>query len=158
MRDITVCGAAAGGLRVLLLLVLVAGAAAAGEVYEWIDAQGVRRFSNTPPPDGATVIRKREETPYDAAADAARQERDAALMEEIRARDAARQAEEAAAARKKAAERAAAQEKERQAAKDQRIRDLEKENRRLKEESERRVIFLPQPGVPVQLPSGVSPP
>jgi hypothetical protein len=39
------------------------------DIYRWTDANGVTHFSNEPPPAGAKVLDKIEETPYDAAAD-----------------------------------------------------------------------------------------
>jgi len=58
--------------RLLILLILLwvwwAGPVAA-DIYRWTDANGVTHFSNEPPPAGATVLDKIEETPYDAAAD-----------------------------------------------------------------------------------------
>jgi hypothetical protein len=58
--------------RLLILLILLwvwwAGPVSA-DIYRWTDANGVTHFSNEPPPAGATVLDKIEETPYDAAAD-----------------------------------------------------------------------------------------
>jgi hypothetical protein len=58
--------------RLLILLILLwvgwAGPVSA-DIYRWTDANGVTHFSNDPPPAGATVLDKIEETPYDAAAD-----------------------------------------------------------------------------------------
>jgi hypothetical protein len=58
--------------RLLILLILLwvwwAGPVSA-DIYRWTDANGVTHFSNEPPPAGARVLDKIEETPYDAAAD-----------------------------------------------------------------------------------------
>jgi len=58
--------------RLLILLILLwvwwAGPVSA-DIYRWTDANGVTHFSNEPPPSGAKVLDKIEETPYDAAAD-----------------------------------------------------------------------------------------
>jgi hypothetical protein len=58
--------------RLLILLILLwiwwAGPVSA-DIYRWTDANGVTHFSNEPPPAGAKVLDKIEETPYDAAAD-----------------------------------------------------------------------------------------
>jgi hypothetical protein len=58
--------------RLLILLTLLwiwwAGPVSA-DIYRWTDANGVMHFSNEPPPAGAKVLDKIEETPYDAAAD-----------------------------------------------------------------------------------------
>ena len=58
--------------RLLILLILLwvwwAGPVSA-DIYRWTDANGVTHFSNEPPPAGATVLDKIEETPYDADAD-----------------------------------------------------------------------------------------
>jgi len=58
--------------RLLILLILLwvwwAGPVSA-DIYRWTDANGVMHFSNEPPPAGAKVLDKMEETPYDADAD-----------------------------------------------------------------------------------------
>jgi hypothetical protein len=36
----------------------------AGQIYEWIDENGVKHFTNEPPPPGATVVKEAEEIPY----------------------------------------------------------------------------------------------
>ena len=58
--------------RLLILLILLwvwwAGPVSA-DIYRWTDANGVTHFSNEPPPTGAKVLDKIEETPYDADAD-----------------------------------------------------------------------------------------
>lgn len=56
----------------ILCLIPVGGFA---KVYRYIDKDGVERFSNRPPPDGATIIDTEKEIEYDEAADQAQQER-----------------------------------------------------------------------------------
>ncbi|MFH1983724.1 MAG: DUF4124 domain-containing protein [Pseudomonadota bacterium] len=41
MRNLNASGAVAIGIRIVVLLVLMTSAAAAGTVYEWIDERGV---------------------------------------------------------------------------------------------------------------------
>ena len=62
-----------------LMAILSMPAAAGADIYRWKDANGVMHFSNQPPPAGATVIEKIEETPYDAAADRQRIEEERRL-------------------------------------------------------------------------------
>ena len=93
---------------VIILLVWVAAAAPAGaDVYSWIDADGVRHFSNTPPPDTTAGVTSMEERPYDAAADQARSAADRATLERIRQeRIAAQQSAEPADGKGKPPEKA----------------------------------------------------
>ena len=56
---------------IILCLIPVSGYA---EVYHYIDVDGVERYSNTPPPEGATIIGKEKEIEYDEAADRTQQE------------------------------------------------------------------------------------
>ena len=84
-----------------LMAFLCLPAAANADVYRWKDANGVMHFSNQPPPAGATLIEKIEETPYDAAADRQRIEEERRLrlerqkleVEERKADTAARERE-----------------------------------------------------------------
>jgi hypothetical protein len=62
-----------------LTAVLCMPAAATADIYRWKDANGVINFSNQPPPAGATVIEKIEESPYDAEADRQRIEEERRL-------------------------------------------------------------------------------
>jgi hypothetical protein len=85
------------GLMAVLTMPAVGGA----DIYRWKDANGVMHFSNQPPPAGATLIEKIEETPYDAAADRQRIEEERRLrlerqkieVEERKADTAARERE-----------------------------------------------------------------
>ncbi len=62
-------------LIVLVLIICLVPVAATAKVYRYIDADGVERFSNQPPPEGAKIIGEKEEIKYDKAADSAQQER-----------------------------------------------------------------------------------
>jgi hypothetical protein len=59
-------------LVVILCLVPVSGYA---KVYRYIDKEGVERYSNQPPPEGATIINTEKEIEYNEAADRTQQER-----------------------------------------------------------------------------------
>jgi hypothetical protein len=86
---------------VLGLMAILFVPAAEADIYRWKDAKGVMHFSNQPPPDGATLIEKIEETPYDAEADRQRIEEERRLrlerqkleVEERKADTAARERE-----------------------------------------------------------------
>jgi len=41
----------------------------AGQIYEWIDKNGVKHFTNEPPPPGAKIVNKEKAIPYNKAAD-----------------------------------------------------------------------------------------
>jgi hypothetical protein len=58
-------------LVVILCLVPVSGYA---KVYRYIDKEGVERYSNQLPPEGAKIIEETKEVKYDKAADSAQQE------------------------------------------------------------------------------------
>jgi hypothetical protein len=47
----------------IFLAVLLAAAQASADVYVWTDADGVRHYSNTPPPEDAVILKTYEETP-----------------------------------------------------------------------------------------------
>ena len=68
---------AAGGLMVLLPVLLLCLVPVSGyaQVYHYIDKDGVERYSNQPPPEGAKIIGETKEVKYDKAADSAQQER-----------------------------------------------------------------------------------
>jgi hypothetical protein len=59
-------------LFLIFCLVPVSGYA---EVYHYIDKDGVERYSNQPPPEGAKIIGEKKEIKYDKAADDAQAER-----------------------------------------------------------------------------------
>ena len=44
---------------------LCATMVSAGTIYTWIDADGVKRYSNSQPPEGAQHVRRIDEIPYD---------------------------------------------------------------------------------------------
>ena len=46
------------------------------DIYEWTDKDGVKHFTNYAPPEGAAILMKTEELPYDEDADRARIEAD----------------------------------------------------------------------------------
>jgi hypothetical protein len=41
----------------------------AGQIYQWIDKNGVRHFTNEPPPPGAKIVNEQKAIPYNEAAD-----------------------------------------------------------------------------------------
>jgi hypothetical protein len=41
----------------------------AGQIYQWIDKNGVRHFTNEPPPPGARIVNEQQAIPYNEAAD-----------------------------------------------------------------------------------------
>lgn len=59
----------------------------AAQVYQWTDADGVKHYSNQPPPDsvGAAVVAK--EIASDPEAERLKAEKDAALLQEIEAKN-----------------------------------------------------------------------
>ena len=53
------------------------------DVYTWVDKNGVKHFSNEPPPEGVEVISKSREIPLDEAKDREREEKDSQTMQEL---------------------------------------------------------------------------
>jgi len=133
-------------------VVILAPAVPGSEIYQWVDENGVKRFSNQQPPEGVEVIQRSRETPYDEAADTARRERDAVMIRELMERQKKEQADAEALAREKEMERLK-REKQAQA---ERIRELETQNERLDWENRHWPMYRPLPGPPrpVPLPSG----
>ena len=60
---------------ILLLIFCLAPLSGYAQVYHYIDKDGVERYSNQPPPEGAKIIGESKEIEYDKAADSAQQER-----------------------------------------------------------------------------------
>jgi len=60
---------------ILLLIVCLLPVSGYTQVYHYIDKDGVERYSNQPPPEGAKIIEKTKEVEYDKAADIAQDER-----------------------------------------------------------------------------------
>ena len=66
-----------------LLLCFLLPVSAPAKVYRYIDANGVERFSDEPPPAGAKIISESGEIEHKAAADQAQQERNQKAAEAI---------------------------------------------------------------------------
>ena len=45
----------------ILAVLVIASSPVQGLVYQWVDENGVRHYSNTPPPEGVTDVRTYEE-------------------------------------------------------------------------------------------------
>jgi hypothetical protein len=104
-------------------LVIGAAGPAIGEMYYWTDENGIRHYSNYPPPPEAEDVGTASEIRYDAASDRLRTERDARAADEMRK---TREAEEAEALEKKAEENQAAEEEKRRRL-EAKQRELEKD-------------------------------
>lgn len=66
-----------------VVLILLLQNQALGQIYTWIDENGVKHFGNEPPPPDAKLIEKQAEISYDAAKDKKRQAADQKYFEEI---------------------------------------------------------------------------
>jgi hypothetical protein len=66
----------------VICLLLWGNPPAAANLYHWTDAQGVRHFSNRPPPDGADATVLVEEIPYDPESDDKRRAQEDAMLRE----------------------------------------------------------------------------
>jgi len=59
----------------LLLTICLVPVSGYAQVYQYIDKDGVERYSNQPPPKGAKIIGETQEVQYDKAADSAQDAR-----------------------------------------------------------------------------------
>ena len=71
-------------LIIALLFIFFCFPVMSGQVYTWIDEHGVKHFTEDPPPEGATVVEKTKEIPYDEAKDQKRMERDEQYFNELK--------------------------------------------------------------------------
>jgi len=69
----------------MLIVFIVFGwtAGVSADIYAWIDNDGVRRYTNKPPPIGIRLVDKMEEVPFDATADSVRREKDDLEMQQL---------------------------------------------------------------------------
>ena len=65
---------------ILVSVICLWTSAEAGQIYQWIDKNGVRHFTNEPPPPGAKIINEQKAIPYNKAADQKRTEEDQAVL------------------------------------------------------------------------------
>lgn len=56
--------------------------AEAGQIYQWIDKNGVRHFTNEPPPPGVKIVNEQAAIPYNEAADQKRTQEDQEALEQ----------------------------------------------------------------------------
>jgi len=54
-----------------------------GEIYSWIDENGVKHFSNEPPPEGVKVLNQTKEIKTDKEIDRQREESDKQYMKKL---------------------------------------------------------------------------
>lgn len=55
----------------------------AGQIYQWIDKNGVRHFTNEPPPPGAKIVTEQAAIPYNEAADQKRMQEDQEIQNRV---------------------------------------------------------------------------
>jgi len=55
----------------------------AAQIYEWIDKNGVRHFTNLPPPPGAKIVNEQAAIPYDEKADQKRIKEDQEFQDQV---------------------------------------------------------------------------
>lgn len=69
---------------ILVTVLCLFTSAEAGQIYQWIDKNGVRHFTNEPPPPGAKVVSEQPAIQYNEAADKKRSQEDQeALQQEL---------------------------------------------------------------------------
>ena len=67
-----------------LVFLLFLPCAAFGEIYGWVDENGVKRYSNDPPPPGVTVFTQQTEIVTDDARDENRMKSDQQYFDELK--------------------------------------------------------------------------
>jgi hypothetical protein len=82
-------------LGALLLFLILLAHPATADLYQWTDENGVRHFSNVPPPDGVEKSILAEEIPYDPETDDIRRTREDAMLQERESAETERRLEEA---------------------------------------------------------------
>lgn len=122
-------------LMALALILFPDAPTGAQQVYQWIDKDGVRRFSNKPPTSAEVQsVQKSDEIPHDAEADRQRMAREEDAFEEWLAKEREKQALAEVAEKKAQAEAERRAETRRQQELEEKVReleqDLEKEKRR----------------------------
>ncbi len=80
--------------------------AARGDIYSWIDANGVKHFSNKPPRGNVTAARRSQEIAYDEAGDQRNREEERRFFEERAMRNTLRRLEQTERALNKSLDRA----------------------------------------------------
>ncbi len=125
----------------LMSALVLIGAAAEANLYYWVDENGVRHYSNEPPPENVNVLERMSEVPHSPEADRQRMEeyqewrqnqlrRIENALEEQRAEEAAR------------AERDRRIEAEREAAEEQAREEAEREEAMAQDDTDDNTIFV----------------
>ena len=90
----------------VFVVVLAVPVLCAAQVYQWTDENGVKHFSNEPPPEGVQVDQVKSEIQYDQAADQANRARNEAELKNFQDEQRRQQEAEAEAEKAKAAQEA----------------------------------------------------
>jgi hypothetical protein len=67
----------------------------ADEIYQWVDQNGVRHFTNTPPPPGAKIVNKQQAIQTDEAAVQANEQQQQQVLNEAAQQQESQSAEQA---------------------------------------------------------------
>jgi hypothetical protein len=126
----------------LLAAIVFMADSTTAELYYWKDENGVKRFSNEPPPEGVDIILEAEELEHDQATEEAGTKKEEELLKQQEAIDLQRAKQEELERLEKQAKKLekAQQEKQKaqQAIEDKAIMDLEKEAEKKKRKDRRR--------------------
>lgn len=79
----------------IIMVILWSWQPAAAELYQWTNADGVRHFSNTPPPKGVEATVLQGEIPYDPESDEKRRSQEDAMLQERESAETQRRIEDA---------------------------------------------------------------
>jgi TolA-binding protein len=114
-------------------------ASTAAEIYQWIDADGVRHYANTPPPEDAQIVNRFAEEQFDPQEEQKIREAEDRELAKLQQRLAELRAQREQARLAAEQEQARRQEAENQ----RRIQELEKEVEELKRRQRRPVWIGP---------------
>lgn len=149
-----------------LLVLAISFSQACGELYHWIDENGVHYYGNEPPLGDAEIVNVLPETPYDEEADTERREEYRRWREEqsrelrerverIRAEEEARRAERQRRA-EEARQRREAERKAREEARAEEIRERKSDNKSVHVNPKNTPLGL-NPGPSTEPPDSVVP-
>ena len=133
---------------IVIMLLVLGRTDAVANLYHWTDSNGIRHFSNTPPPEGVQSVKALKEIPYDPESDNQRREREDALLQEREAAQNLKRLEDA--------ERNAAEARRQADAARRKAKRLERELEELEDDRSYGVIYRGRR--PGQRPPGGRPP
>ncbi len=117
----------------IVAVVFLAHGAVSAEIYQWIDGNGVRHYSNTPPPEGVQITNRFAEEKFDPEEEKkirAAEEKELAKLQERLAQARAQREQARQEAERQQAQRREAEHQRRIKELEQKVEELERRRRR----------------------------